>query len=348
MSAIWGIVPVSSTEKTEEALHTMRTSYAPFAIDRYSSLSLDTGVSFHCGLQFFTEESFQEVLPFYDNTKGFLFTADVVLDNREELLSQFPLLSGDTTDSGLLLAALEKWGTSVCDHLLGAFAFAIYHTSTHTLHLYTDHMGNRSLFYAILPDRILFSTALVPLAHTLSAAVSEKWLAACLATTSADMILYEALTPYEGILQMPAAGHLTWTPEFSSLDIYWDRTSLPKPLPHKDPMHYQTLFRDTLSACVSSMLRSAEHTGCTLSSGLDSSAIAALAAPRLAEMGEQLYSYTSVPLRDFVPEGSRRMNLREYWLPADNIRISHLPSSPVQDRMPSPSFPGWCRFWAIL
>lgn len=32
MSAIWGIVPVSSTEKTEEALHTMRTSYAPFAI----------------------------------------------------------------------------------------------------------------------------------------------------------------------------------------------------------------------------------------------------------------------------------------------------------------------------
>lgn len=71
MSAIWGIVPVSSTEKTEEALHTMRTSYAPFAIDRYSSLSLDTGVSFHCGLQFFTEESFQEVLPFYDNTKGF-------------------------------------------------------------------------------------------------------------------------------------------------------------------------------------------------------------------------------------------------------------------------------------
>lgn len=304
MSAIWGIVPVSSTEKTEEALHTMRTSYAPFAIDRYSSLSLDTGVSFHCGLQFFTEESFQEVLPFYDNTKGVLFTADVVLDNREELLSQFPLLSGDTTDSGLLLAALEKWGSSVCDHLLGAFAFAIYHTSTHTLHLYTDHMGNRSLFYAILPDRILFSTALVPLARTLSAAVSEKWLAACLATTSADMMLYEALTPYEGILQMPAAGHLTWTPEFSSLDIYWDRTSLPKPLPHKDPMHYQTLFRDTLSACVSSMLRSAEHTGCTLSSGLDSSAIAALAAPRLAEMGEQLYSYTSVPLRDFVPEGT--------------------------------------------
>ena len=87
MSAIWGIVPVSSTEKTEEALHTMRTSYAPFAIDRYSSLSLDTGVSFHCGLQFFTEESFQEVLPFYDNTKGVLFTADVVLDNREEPVS---------------------------------------------------------------------------------------------------------------------------------------------------------------------------------------------------------------------------------------------------------------------
>lgn len=113
MSAIWGIVPVSSTEKTEEALHTMRTSYAPFAIDRYSSLSLDTGVSFHCGLQFFTEESFQEVLPFYDNTKGVLFTADVVLDNREELLSQFPLLSGDTTDSGLLLAALEN-GDLLC------------------------------------------------------------------------------------------------------------------------------------------------------------------------------------------------------------------------------------------
>lgn len=304
MSAIWGIVPVSSTGKTEEALHTMRTSYTPFAIDRYASLSLEDGASFHCGLQYFTKESQREVLPFYDKTKQLLFTVDAVLDNREELLAQFPRLSEDTADSSLILAAWDKWGNFACDHLLGAFAFAIYYADTHTLHLYTDHMGNRSLFYAILPDRILFSTAPVPLARALSAAVSEKWLAACLATTSADMMLYEALTPYEGILQMPAAGHLTWTPEASSLEIYWGRTSLPKPLPHTDPMHYRALFRDTLSACVASTLRSAGHTGCTLSGGLDSSAIAALAAPRLAEQGEQLYSYTSVPLREFVPEGT--------------------------------------------
>lgn len=304
MSAIWGIVPVSSTGKTEEALHTMRISYTPFAIDRYASLSLKNGASFHCGLQYFTKESLREVLPFYDKTKQLLFTADAVLDNREELLAQFPHLSESTTDGGLILAAVEKWGDSVCDHLLGAFAFAVYHAATHTLHLYTDHMGNRSLFYAILPDRILFSTALVPLTRALAANISEKWLAACLATASADMMLYENLTPYEGILQMPAAGHLTWTPEASSLKIYWDRTSLPRPLPHTDPMHYQTLFRDTLCACVASTLRSAEHTGCTLSSGLDSSAIAALAAPRLADRGERLYSYTSVPLREFVPEGT--------------------------------------------
>ena len=112
MSAIWGIVPVSSTEKTEEALHTMRTSYAPFAIDRYSSLSLDTGVSFHCGLQFFTEESFQEVLPFYDNTKGFLFTADVVLDNREELRNS--LCSPGTLLTVVCFWLLWKNGDLLC------------------------------------------------------------------------------------------------------------------------------------------------------------------------------------------------------------------------------------------
>ena len=83
MSAIWGIVPVSSTEKTEEALHTMRTSYAPFAIDRYSSLSLDTGVCFQCCFEFFSEEYFHVVFPFVNRL--------IILFPRRERLRAPPL-----------------------------------------------------------------------------------------------------------------------------------------------------------------------------------------------------------------------------------------------------------------
>ena len=298
MSAIWGIISTDVTINTERLSLAFTDSYKPYKIDRFSSQSADNAI-FGCCQQFFTEEASKEELPIYDASKHILFTADCVLDNRPELLTEFPQLSAGASDGQLLYAAYLKWGDSVCDHLLGAFSFAAYHTDSKTLRLFTDHMGNRSLFYRIGTDFILFSTLIAPLAKVSDASVSEKWLSACLTSTSADMMLFENLTPFQDILQMPAAGILIWSASGSSRRIYWDSHSIRGRLPHKAPEQYRELFLSTLTLCTESTMRSAGRIGCTLSGGLDSSAIAALAASKLEAQNSFLYSYTSVPLDSF-------------------------------------------------
>lgn len=105
MSAIWGIIswdaPLPQNIKEQMQL--------PFQkkckIDRYSSVQKDT-VFMGCGIQYLTDESLSEVLPYTSGSPDFFMTADCLLDNREELLSllQLPgLHSGRHCDgTGLL------------------------------------------------------------------------------------------------------------------------------------------------------------------------------------------------------------------------------------------------------
>lgn len=297
MSAIWGIIDFHGAPESEVA-ERLSGAYQCYRIDRYEKLS-GGGAEFGCCHQYFTKEAATEHLPVYDKERNLLFTADCVLDNRDELLTLLPNCGEAPSDGQLLLAAYLKWGRDLGDYCLGAFAFAAFHTDTKTLVLCTDHMGNRSLFYSRQGERFIFSTAVLPLAKLCQAVPSEQWISGCLFSVSADMALFKGLTPYQGIFQVPAACMMTVTN--SSLDqaIYWSPLKLRPDLRQSGEEAYQRLFVDTLSTSVRSMLRSSRKIGCTLSSGLNSSSIAALAASALAEEGKSLYSYTSVPLPDF-------------------------------------------------
>lgn len=297
MSAIWGIIDFHGAPESE-IVEQLSGAYRCYRIDRYEKLS-GAGAEFGCCHQHLTKEAVTEHLPVYDKEHNLLFTADCVLDNREELLGLLPECGADSSDGQLLLAAYLKWGSSMGDYCLGAFAFAAFHTDTKAVVLCTDHMGNRSLFYSRQGERFIFSTAILPLAKLCQAVPSEQWLSGCLFSSSADMTLFKGLTPYQGIFQMPAACMMTVTNSESSQTIYWSPLKLRPDLRQPNDEAYQKLFVDTLSASVRSMLRSSQKTGCTLSSGLNSSSISALAAVALAEQGKSLYSYTSVPLPDF-------------------------------------------------
>lgn len=305
MSAIWGIIDFHGAPESEVA-ERLSGAYECYRIDRYEKLS-GGGADFGCCHQHLTKEAVTEQLPVYDKERNLLFTADCVLDNREELLGLLPDCGADAPDGRLLLEAYLKWGSALGDYCLGAFAFAAFHTDTKTLALCTDHMGNRSLFYSRQGERFIFSTAVLPLARLCGAVPSEQWISGCLFSASEDMDLFKGLTPYQGIFQMPAACMMTVTNGGSSQTIYWSPLKLRPDLRQPNDEAYQRLFVDTLSASVRSMLRSSQKTGCALSSGLNSSSVSALAASALAEQGKSLYSYTSVPLPDFpkadVPGG---------------------------------------------
>ena len=74
-----------------------------------------------------TPEALHETLPVSDPASGCCITADVRLDNRDELLPALGLNEENRVigDGEIILRAYLHWGEACLEHLLGDFAFAI-------------------------------------------------------------------------------------------------------------------------------------------------------------------------------------------------------------------------------
>jgi asparagine synthase (glutamine-hydrolysing) len=99
-----------------------------------------------------TPESRVDDQPYRDG--DLVVTADARLDNRDELfgaLDIFPT-GGPVPDSHLLLEAYREWGAHCVDHLVGAFAFAVWDEAAGQLFCARDHLGVKPLYYAHAGD----------------------------------------------------------------------------------------------------------------------------------------------------------------------------------------------------
>ncbi len=266
-----------------------------YKTEPFRSESMDEA-AFGCGIQRFSRFSGNEVLPIRDSDKGILFVADCIIDNRSGLAGELNVPE-DIPDGKLLYESYLKWGTEFESHVCGSFCFAAYHENEKKLILCSDHMNTRSLYYHADDKGIVFSNSAAPLARACDAKPSEKWAAACLYNISADLTVYDSLTPYEGILQVKPAHVMIFRGGKTEEHHYWDPLKFRIDRPEKTEEEYRELFVNTFKRCVSEMLRTEGKKGCTLSGGLDSTSVAALASRELAD--EKLYSFTSVPEKEY-------------------------------------------------
>lgn len=313
MSAIWGMICTSGRKIDSEVEKTMREAMGKYKIDRIESIA-NEGVYFACGHQHFTPEAEREQLPYYDESRGIYFTADCMIDNREELCRQLNISDTSIPDGNLCYLAYLNWGEVFVKHLLGIFSCAIYDKSKKQLFLYTDHMGSRCINYFQYEDIILFSTTYDLFLTALpkeQLKLSEKWIVGCEAEPSACMVLFPGLTPYEGVYQLQAGTYLKFADGKSEEIRYWEPTKTKERKGLSDT-EYRTLFVDTFTACVSDILRPGVKVAATLSGGLDSSSVVSIAAPILEERGEVIHTYTSVP--DYKED----LGLSEYYVPDES------------------------------
>ena len=161
MSAIYGFYcwgekkDSSLIEKMEEPLH-------KYKVDRFSNERFGN-VQFGCGLQCFTQESEREQLPIVDDVNQICITADVVLDNRAELMQQLEIDRPNLPDGELIHLAYVKWGEEFVKLLRGVFAIAIYDRKQEELFLYTDHTGSRCVNYHYRKDGFAFASTFAPI-----------------------------------------------------------------------------------------------------------------------------------------------------------------------------------------
>ena len=296
MGAIWGIVDFSDEYVDECLFHEASQIFGKYKVDRISSCSLGNA---------YFGAAYQDITNCYDYEKGpiadghIILTTDCMIDNRDELISILEISEIEISDTRIMYESYKKWGTDFTNYVIGIYSVVIYNKDVNSCELITDHMGNRALYYSIKDDKLVFSTLFEPILILFPGLTLEyKWLAASAAIVSPDMEVFDGLTPYKDVFQLYAATIMEVDAKKCQKNRYWDptRNSEDYTITYKE---HNNRYFEALEAAVTRLMNNNLKIGMTLSGGLDSSSIAALAATELKKTNRNLYSYTSIPLKEY-------------------------------------------------
>jgi asparagine synthase (glutamine-hydrolysing) len=305
MSGIAGIVRFDGQRVERRDLERVANALRPHGPDRSDVLLAGNVGLVHVLMRMTPEDQFDRQP--WRGASGAIITADLRLDNRDEVLAHLGVAPQDAMgwpDSRVLLAAWEKLGDDLWATLRGPFAVAIWDPRKQILTLARDHLGHNVVMYhktdrffafATMPNG-LFALPDVP------RELSEEKMADFLVLNHAD----HKTTFYRDIFRVLPAHLLTVTSEGAMTERrYWSPADI-RPIRLGSDQAYADGLRDCLDRAVRRQMRSAHPIGCYLSGGLDSSSVAALAARALGEKGQRLAAFTQVPREGFsgpVPFG---------------------------------------------
>jgi asparagine synthase (glutamine-hydrolysing) len=220
---------------------------------------------------------------------------------REELASLGHRFAS-RCDTEVLAHAWEEWGTDLCTHLRGMFAFAIAELpegptgGIRRVFLTRDRLGIKPLYYSVQPQGLLFASEVCSLVASgyVPAQLSRAELEAYLLFGS----VCEPATLIEGVSSLPpghcldsrmddkragtlhswceAEPHPWWNPALLPAQISAPAEKQPRAALKRVPQSARAL-REILEASVREHLIADVPLGVFLSSGIDSTAIAALA-----------------------------------------------------------------------
>jgi asparagine synthase (glutamine-hydrolysing) len=215
--------------------------------------------------------------PMASPDRRFWITFNGEIYNYVELAAELRTLGyrfRTTCDTEVLLAAYEHWGPGALRRLNGMFAFAIWDRHRRELFCARDRFGVKPFYYTTVDGRFRFASEIKAL--LLDPAVPRHPNVPRLLDFLAYGITDHTVdTLFEGIFQLPPGGNFVVRLRDGAPSA--DRWYVPQPLERADETPAQEL-RSRLVEAVRLRLRSDVPVGTTLSGGLDSSAVTAIAA----------------------------------------------------------------------
>ena len=241
-----------------------------------------------------TAEDQFEQQPLLSHDGQLVLVSDARLDNRRELFAQLrisPSESHTLPDSALILRAYEYWGEDAPKHLLGDYAFGLWDGRQQTLFLARSPLGNRPLYYFHTHQAFAFAT--MP-----NGLFALPWVPRTLAL---EKLLDTETngTIFQDIDKLPGGHWLRVSKDGLQTAPFW-QLDLARRIYFKRDEEYIEAFQELLTNAVESRLRSLYPVGISMSGGLDSSTVAATAAPLLAKQGKSLLAFTEVPRSGFT------------------------------------------------
>ena len=183
-----------------------------------------------------------------------------------------------TSDTEVILQAYRRWGPSCLDRFRGMFSFALWDEGEGTLFCARDRFGIKPFYYTVAGGNFYFASeikALLPFVDRIETDLDgfKEYLTFqfCLA----------GKTLFKGVQELQP-GHMLKVSR-GQIDVkrYWEVYFRPD-FDHTDK-HFQERVRTLLTESVALHTRSDVPVGGYVSGGLDSSAVAALAADHLDE-----------------------------------------------------------------
>lgn len=181
------------------------------------------------------------------------------------------------TDTEVILAAYEKWGTECLKRFNGIFAFAIWDVKKETLFLARDHMGVKPLYYFHDENTFVFSSEVK--------AILEYGIVPKLNTEALTLLLHVGDVAGNdslicGVKKLPPAHFAVLANGQLGLTQYW------KPAPeHKESCSkddWVKRIRCAVDDAVERQLISDRPVGVSLSGGIDSSSVLATAVKHIS------------------------------------------------------------------
>jgi asparagine synthase (glutamine-hydrolysing) len=229
-----------------------------------------------CRLLRVTPESLTETQPTI-GPSGTVLVFDGRLDNRAELLATMNNtrdVTAKSPDPVLVLAAYDRFGDRVAEHLNGDFAFGLFDPEQRRLLLARDALGIRPLYYTRTRNTFLFSSEIKALlAHPDVHAVPNDDMLACYLVSSAPKDT--SMTCFKDIASLLPAHCMVVTPERISTRQYWDFSVTEQRF--DSFRDYAHAFRHLFTQAVRRRMRSAFPVAVSVSGGLDSSSILCMA-----------------------------------------------------------------------
>ena len=224
---------------------------------------------------------------FYDNRNlAIVFNGEVYnyLEIREELKDKGYKFKSNS-DTEVILAAYQEWGTSSLNKFNGMWAFAIYDKKRNLIFAARDRLGIKPFYYSISQDKFAFASEIKAILTLpgFKPRANEKVVWEYLIGGLLD---HSEETFFQGVRELRRGHYLILNlksqisrpkadqPRAENLKIkkYWD-IDINKEITYKNDRDYAERFKQLMIDSVKLRLRSDVPIGSCLSGGLDSSLI---------------------------------------------------------------------------
>ena len=224
------------------------------------------------------------------------------LELREEL-SRLGCAFHTGTDTEVLLAAYDTWGSDCVNHFDGMWAFALYDQASQTLFCSRDRFGEKPFLYAESKGLFAFASEIGALqAAGFGRQASRQALLQYLAL---GRLAETSLSYVTDVKALPPGHHLSFDLRSRRVTVipHFPQTYRDQVLPaHGSPPSLDELH-DLLTTSVKRRLRSDVPMGMLLSGGVDSTTIASIAQPVYAlDSGRPLTAITGASFDSRIGE----------------------------------------------